>query len=97
MKRPTPDRQRKSPQKPSEAIATEARAAGVMQYMLAVMNDETASKERRDRMAVTLARYLCPRPGDKGKKDNAAEAAKWAGADTEWHTDLQYSDGRVRE
>jgi hypothetical protein len=99
MKRPVPDRQRKSAQKPSEAIATEARAVGLLplEYMLSVMRDPSASKERRDRMAVTAARYLCPKAGDKGKKGLAAEAAKEAGVGSEWDTDLQYSGGRPRE
>jgi hypothetical protein len=64
-----------------------------------VINDPTADPGRRDRMAICAAQYVHPRSADfrKNKRDVEAEAAKRAGADTEWHTDLQYSDGRLRE
>jgi hypothetical protein len=79
MKRPRPDRQRKVAQTP-------------LQYMVSVMNDETASKERRDRMAVTAARYLHERPAGTGKKGATAEAAREAA--NGWDGDLASGDWR---
>jgi len=94
MKRPTRDRHRKPPSKSSQASAT----LSPLQYMRMVLNDPTASKSRRDRMAVTLARYLYRRPSDyRPKKDRQAEAAKKAGVGSEWDTDLEFSGGRSRE
>jgi hypothetical protein len=77
--------------RPANRQRTQARAAdeqSPLQYMLEVMRDPSASKSRRDRMAVTAARYLHPRPGDKGKKNREADAARKAGAETEWGSDL---------
>ncbi len=52
-----------------------------LDYMLKVMNDPTADKERRDRMAIAAAPFLHPREGEgKGKKDEKAERAKKAGS-----------------
>ena len=81
------------PQRTRDRQRKVARAAGLspLQYMLAVMNDETASKQRRDRMAVTAARYLCPRPTDKGKKGREVEAARKAAANG-WDGDLATGD-----
>lgn len=50
-------------------------------YMLKVMNDEGADKERRDRMAIAAAPFVHPRKGEgKGKKDEKGYKAKQAGA-----------------
>jgi hypothetical protein len=55
--------------------------------MLGVMNDPAASEDRRDRMAVTAARYCHVKAGRKGKKDERAEAARDAAANA-WDGDL---------
>jgi hypothetical protein len=48
---------------------------------------------------IAAAQYCHPRAADyrKGKKDHEAEVAKEAGAGTEWDSDLEYSDGRLRQ
>lgn len=52
-----------------------------LSYMLKVMNDTTADKEMRARMAIAAAPYVHPRQGEgKGKKDEKDEKAKAAGA-----------------
>jgi hypothetical protein len=58
--------------------------------MLAVMNDEGADDARRDRMAIAAAPYKHAKPGDvkPGKKEQAAEAARNAGAGSVWGDDL---------
>ena len=58
--------------------------------MLAVMNDEQAPGERRDRMAIAAAPFVHPRADAKlaGKKDQAAAAAETAGEGTSWGDDL---------
>lgn len=49
-------------------------------YMLAVMNDQTAEKERRDRMAIAAAPFVHARKAEGvGKKDEKADRAKSAG------------------
>jgi len=50
-----------------------------LDYMLNVMNDPTASRSRRDRMAISAAKYIHPL-GDRNKKLDRAERAKKAGA-----------------
>lgn len=52
-----------------------------LDYMLSVMNDSTADKDRRDRMAIAAAPFVHPRIAEgKGKKqekdEKAAAAAK---------------------
>jgi hypothetical protein len=103
---------RKPSPKPSEAIVTEARAAGPcspilgsekltpLDYMLSVMNDPAADASRRDRMAIAAAQYCHQRAADtrRSKKHHEAEAAKKAGGKgTGWGGDLEYSDGRPRQ
>jgi hypothetical protein len=97
-----PQRQRKRSPKPSEAIMTGARAAGILplDYMLSVMNDPAADASRRDRMAIAAAQYCHQRAADtrRSKKHHEAEAAKKAGGKgTGWGGDLEYSDGRPRQ
>ncbi len=80
----------KKPQKKSKEqsvipddIKSEAAAEGLtpLAYMLKVMNDPEADKERRDRMAVSAAPYVHARKGEgKGKKDERDEKAKAAGS-----------------
>jgi len=62
--------------------------------MLNVVNDSTASARRRDRMAVTAARYMHPRPSPVGKKRQQAAEAKRAAGDHEWGDDLAWTDRR---
>jgi phage terminase small subunit len=94
-------RQRKPLPKPPQAILTEAQRAGLMplDYMLAVVRDPDADAGRRDRMAIAAAQYCHPRAADyrKGKKDHEAETAEKAGVGTPWDSDLEYSDGRLRQ
>lgn len=54
--------------------------------MLDVMNDPTAEQVRRDRMAIAAAPFVHQRAveGEKGKKEQAAEAAVTAQKGTEW-------------
>lgn len=61
-----------------------------LEYMLAVMNDDSADDGRRDRMAVAAAPFVHEKPGDKskGKKEQAHEAAQTAGEGTSWGDDL---------
>jgi phage terminase small subunit len=76
----------KKPGKPPgiPADITQAAAAENMTplaYMLKVMNDAEAAKERRDRMAVAAAPFIHPRKGEgQGKKDEKADRAKAAGS-----------------
>lgn len=52
-----------------------------LEYMLKVMNDTAAEKDRRDRMAIAAAPFLHARAGEgKGKKDELEEKAKKAGS-----------------
>lgn len=63
-------------------VAAEAAAEGLdpLAYMLKVMNDPKAEKERRDRMAIAAAPFVHPRKGEgAGKKDEKSERAKEAG------------------
>lgn len=61
-----------------------------LEYMLKVMNDDSADAMRRDRMAVAAAPFVHAKPGEKalGKKEAAEEAGKTAGAGTDWGDDL---------
>jgi hypothetical protein len=64
------------------AVSKIAARAGMtpLEYMLSVMNDESADDARRDRMAQAAAPYVHEKPGDsvKGKKEERQEAAKRA-------------------
>ena len=65
----------------NEDEKTEANAENLnpLDYMLKVMNDPTAEKERRDRMAIASAPFIHARAGEgKGKKDEKEERAKLA-------------------
>ena len=101
MPRPTRNRQPKLPPGLPQDVATQAETRGLtpLAYMLRVLGDPKASKQRRDRMAVVCARYLHARPGADGvgKKQELLEAAREAGgADSEWADDL-LPDGRLRQ
>ena len=70
-----------------------------LDYMLSVMNDPTATQQRRDRMAIASAPYCHQRAADTrgSKKAQQARAAEDAGG-PEWGDDLEATlDGRVRQ
>jgi hypothetical protein len=94
MKPPRRNRQRKRLSQPPQAGENPQQSP--LEYLIATMNDRTASKERRDRCAVVAARYMHARPGDAGKKARKAEAAMGAGAGTHWDDDLE-PDGDRRQ
>lgn len=49
-----------------------------LDYMLGVMNDETADDERRDKMAMAAAPYLHAKRGEGGKKEERQAAGQKA-------------------
>jgi len=63
------------PIKVATDIKKAARKSGMspLDYMLTVMRDEEADKERRDRMAIAAAPFVHEKPSDKvlGKKEQA--------------------------
>jgi hypothetical protein len=65
-----------------------------LEYMLAVMNDPYADRNRRDRMAMAAAPYCHPKMADQrlGKKDQETEAATVAGIGTPWAVDLEFEN-----
>ena len=65
-----------------------------LDYMLSVINDPTASKARRDRMATVAAPYCHPKLADltKGKKDQQTDAADTAGIGTPWAADVEFEN-----
>jgi hypothetical protein len=48
------------------------------EYMLDIVNDETADQARRDRLAIAAAPFVHARAGEGGKKEERAQAAKKA-------------------
>jgi hypothetical protein len=61
-----------------------------LEYLRAVLDDESASPSRRDRAAIALARYTEMPVAPVGKKQMLMRAAQTAGADTEWGDDLRF-------
>lgn len=64
--------------KPAEVKKAASKAdVTPLEYMLAVINDEGADKNRRDRMAVAAAPYVHGKPADAavGKKEQRQTAA----------------------
>ncbi len=61
-----------------------------LQYMLSIVRDSSAEKERRDRMAIAAAPFCHPRISDMkiGKKDRIKAAVAAAEKDEEWGDDL---------
>jgi len=61
-----------------------------LDFMLAVMRDEDQDLKLRTAMAQAAAPYVHSKPSDapKGKKEEAVEASKTAGAGTDWGNDL---------
>ncbi len=70
------------PEKPVLSVSADIVAAGralklsPLEYMLAVLNDETAEDARRDRMAQAAAPFVHARAGEATKKVDAADKAK---------------------
>ena len=61
--------------------SAEAESLEPLAYMLKVMNDPEAAKDRRDRMAIAAAPFVHSRKGEgQGKKEDRDEKAKQAGA-----------------
>lgn len=62
-----------------------------LDYMLAVMRDETADPQRRDRMAQAAAPYVHAKPADvgPGKKEQREQVARTAERGTDWESLLQ--------
>ena len=93
MARPVRHPQPRVPAILSQPIVTLTRTDDLtpLQYMISVMNDRTADRKRRDRMACAAAPYCHARIADhrKGAKDLKAEAADNAGAGSAWEEDLQ--------
>ena len=91
MSRPPTNLQRKPRPSLPQDVATQAEMRGMtpLGYMLKVLRNPKASKQRRDRMAVVAARYIHARPADSsvGKKQELAAAAREAGG-AEWADDL---------
>jgi hypothetical protein len=67
-----------------------------LNYMLRVMNDPEVEPARRDKMAIAAAPFCHQRVADNrvGKKETEAEAAKTAGAGSDWGDDLEFDGGR---
>jgi hypothetical protein len=65
-----------------------------LDYMLSVIRDPTASKTRRDRMAIAAAPYVHGKVADiaKGKKEQQSESAWMAGTGTAWAADLEFEN-----
>lgn len=77
----------------TKTVNREARKAGMkpLEYMLEVMNDQTADAARRDRMAIAAAPFVHARAESvKSKRDLTQEAAAAASASPggEWGDDL---------
>jgi hypothetical protein len=68
-----------------------------LDWLLHVINDETADPRRRDRAAAAAAPFVHAKPAPAGKKTRAAAEAKRAGAGTEWAGDLDYQEGKLRQ
>jgi hypothetical protein len=60
-----------------------------LDYLLALVNDETATPERRDRAAIAACAYCHPRiAATMGARARAAKDALTAGEGTDWGDDL---------
>ena len=78
--------------KPLPKGLTRAELNSPLEYLLSVVWDETATKERRDRAATVCLPYCHPKLADiaKGVKDQRAEAADTAGIGTPWANDVEF-------
>jgi phage terminase small subunit len=64
--------------KPAPIVAPEP-ANDSLDFLRGVMNDVSQKPELRVRAAITIAQYEHAKPGEGGKKESRAEAAKFAG------------------
>jgi hypothetical protein len=71
--------------------AARAEKMSPLEYMLAVMNDETADDARRDRMAQAAAPFVHPRAeaAKPSARDQVEETARTADRGTSWSALLQ--------
>jgi len=72
-----------APPQTKEEIEEAAAAENMspVDYMLKVMRDTSVPSDRRDRMAIAAAPYVCQKANEKvGKKVQQAEAAKEVGS-----------------
>ena len=92
MPRPRRNPRRKPASPAPQAIPTKVRRTRKLtplEYLLRVVNDESADPARRDMAARSAAQYCHAKPGDLGKKDAEAAAAEKVGGDgSEWAGDL---------
>lgn len=65
---------------PEEVGSGTAENLDPLAYMLRVMNDPKADRDRRDRMAIAAAPFIHPRANGKGKKETREERARAAGS-----------------
>ena len=63
-----------------EKAEAQAENLDPLTYMLKVMNDPAAEKDRRDRMAIAAAPFVHNRKEGKGKKDDKEDRARAAGS-----------------
>lgn len=79
--RPRGSKKKEKPTDIAQDILDDAAAANKtpLEYMIGVMNDPQADKDRRDRMAIAAAPFVHARKSDGvGKKDEKADRAKKA-------------------
>jgi hypothetical protein len=71
--------------------AARASKLSPLDYMLTVMNDESAEVLRRDRMAIAAAPFVHRRAGEiaPSKRELTQQAAEQAGKGSEWGDDLE--------
>ena len=86
----------------AKAIVTPARTTGgvsPLDYLLRLMNDETATPARRDAAARCAVQYTHKRMADTRVplKARAAKAADQAGEGTAWADDLAYQDSSRKQ
>jgi len=88
----------KAPRKPrarlSQPVLTEAQRRGLspLEYLLAIVRDDSIDAARRDRAAQAALPYCHARLAEKTKKAVDAEAAAAAAEDaSEWGGDLAWS------
>lgn len=66
--------QESTPQSRDQAAALVAKSP--LEHLLAVMNDPSQPDSRRDKAAIAAAPFVHRKPGELGKKEQQAEAAK---------------------
>ena len=91
--RPGAGRKKSEVKLPPPDIRVASLNAGMspLDYMLAVMRDDTADAQRRDRMAQAAAPYVHAKPAETGpgKKEQRDQVARTAERGTDWESLLQ--------